>query len=218
MRYAAIIFDLDGTIIDSEKQWGMAYTSVLRQLGVNADRKDLHTRGESIKSNWQKILLENEIKTEKTIDELSAITFIEFRKLIPEITLNDGVTEFMDTLHDAGIPLALATSSDWETTSKIVNDFDLNEYFENITTEEEVVNEKPAPDIFLLSSEKLGVNPSDCLVIEDSFAGVTAGKEAGMKVIAVTDEEDEGLLEQADLVVSGFSEITLKAIDAIGID
>ena len=131
--------------------------------------------------------------------------------MIPEIILNDGVLEFMDVLKESGLPLGLATSTNWETAEKVLTYFGLSNYFENITTGEEVVNLKPAPDIFLLASVKLGVEPRDCLVIEDSQIGVTAAHEAGMRVIAVSPI-------QADLVVEGFPEITLKAIDAIGSD
>jgi HAD superfamily hydrolase (TIGR01509 family) len=218
MKFAAVIFDLDGTIIKSEEEWGKAFTAVLQKLGVKTNEKDSHTRGADIKFNWQSLIAKYEIKTTKTIDELEMLTYTEYEKLIPEITLNDGVLEFMDVLKENGTSLSLATLTNWETAMKVVEHFGLNNYFENITTGEEVVNPKPSPDIFLLASEKVGVLPVDCLVIEDSLSGVTAAKEAGMKVIAVSDGEDTNLLGDADLVVGGFSEITLKAIDAIGID
>jgi len=218
MKFAAVIFDLDGTIIDSESQWGMAFLQVLNELGVRPG-EDHHIRGLSIKSNWQEILAKYDIKTDKTSEELETLTYLEYAKLIPEIKLNDGVLEFMDVLSERGLPLALATSANWEVADKIINYFKLNDRFESITTIEEVVSPKPAPDIFLLASEKLGIDPVDCLVIEDSLPGVTAAHEAGMKVIAInSDEEREDELNEADLVVQGFSEISLKAIDSMGQD
>lgn len=218
MKFAAIIFDLDGTIINSERQWGVAFLKVLNKLGVKTN-DDHHIRGLSIKSNWQTILAMYKVETDKTPEELETLTYLEYTKLIPEVELNNGVLEFMDTLSESGLPLALATSASWEITDKVINNFKLNDYFENITTVEEVVNPKPAPDIFLLASEKLGIDPIDCLVIEDSQAGVTAAREAGMKVIAIdNNEEDENEVENADLVVQGFSEISLKAIDSMGED
>ena len=122
----------------------------------------------------------------------------------------------METLQENGTPLALATSTNWETADKVLEQFGLFNFFESITTGEEVLNEKPAPDIFLRTAEKLGVDPSDCLVFEDSPPGVAAAKEAGMKVVAVNnDEEATEKLQDADLIVDSFSEITLKAIDAL---
>jgi HAD superfamily hydrolase (TIGR01509 family) len=218
MKFAAVIFDLDGTIIKSEKEWVEAFTAVLQKLGIKTNDKDLITRGAALRSNWQKLLTKYNIKTDKTFEELGLLTYAEYEKLIPEITLNDGVLEFMDVLKENGTSLSLATLTNWETAMKVVEHFRLNNYFESITTGEEIANPKPSPDIFMLASEKLGVEPADCLVIEDSLSGITAAKEAGMRVIAVSDGEDVNLLEGADLIVGGFPEITLKAIDAIGLD
>jgi len=216
MKFAAVIFDLDGTIIKSEKVWGRAFITVLEKLGVKTNGSDPHTRGVSLKSNWQNILTKYGIKTSKTPEELEALTYIEYEKLIPMITLNDGVLEFMDVLTESGLPLALATSANWEITCKILEQFSLQDIFESITTGEEVLDAKPAPDIFLAASEKLGVDPIDCLVIEDSPSGVMGAREAGMRVIAISGgEEDKDELNKADLIVESFPEITLKAIDAI---
>ncbi len=218
MRFAAVIFDLDGTIIDSEKQWGMAFLEVMNKIGAKTGG-DPHTRGLSIGSNWKNILEKYKIEIDKTPEELETLTYLEYEKLIPGIKLNDGVLEFMDTLIERGLPLSLATSANWEITNKILEHFKINDHFESITTIEEVTSPKPAPDIFLLASEKLGVEPIDCLVIEDSAAGITAAHEAGVKVIAInTDEEREDETDEADLTVQAFSEISLKAIDSLGQD
>lgn len=195
MKLAAIIFDLDGTIIESEDVWGKAYGYP-------------HTRGVSVQDNWKNILAKCNVKTDKTLEELEILTCKEFEKLIPELKLKDGFFEFLESLEEQDIPLALATSTRWETTSKILEEFDLQNVFECITTGEEVALPKPDPEIFLLASEKLGVDPVDCLVIEDSQAGVTAAKEAGMKVIVISDDE----IENADLIVEGFNEISQRAI------
>ncbi|HKB88576.1 MAG TPA: HAD family phosphatase [Patescibacteria group bacterium] len=217
MKFAAVILDLDGTIIESEEEWGKAFITVMQKLGVNVV-SDPHTVGTSIESNWREILLKHSIKTNKTLQELELLSYDEYEKLIPLITLNDGVLEFMDTLKENGTPLGLATSTNWQTADKILKHFGLDDYFESITTGEEAVNQKPAPDIYLIAADKFGIAPEDCLVVEDSLAGVTAAHEAGMKVIAVTQDENIDKLYIADLVVEGFSEITLKAIDAIGED
>ena len=219
MKFAAVIFDLDGTIIKSEEEWAKAYAVVLEKLGVKTNGNDPPTRGLSIKSNWTNFLIKYNVKTNKTVEELETLTYIEYQKLIPQVTLNDGVLEFIDGLKENGSPLALATSTNWETADKVLKHFGLESSFESVTTGEEVVNPKPAPDIYILASEKLGVEPLDCLVIEDSLPGITAAKEAGMKVIAVRkDEEGSDNLDTADLVVEGFSEITLKAIDGVALD
>jgi HAD superfamily hydrolase (TIGR01509 family) len=218
MKFAAVVFDLDGTIIKSEEEWDRSFAAVLGKLGIESGGRDPSMHGVSIKNRWRSLLLKYNIKTTKTIEELETLSYLEYQNLIPEITLNDGVLEFMDTIKESGRPLSLATSTNWETAQKVLEHFGLKNYFDNITTGEEVVNPKPAPDIFLLASEKLGVLPPDCLVIEDSVSGVTAAHDAGMKVIVVSDKKDAESFSDADLVVEGFPEITLKAIDAKGID
>lgn len=196
MKLATIIFDLDGTIIESEDVWGKAYSGYP------------HTRGVSVQDNWKNILSKYNVKTDKTLEELEILTCKEFEKLIPVLKLKEGFFEFLESLEEQDIPLALATSTRWETTSKILEEFDLQNVFECITTGEEVALPKPDPEIFLYTSEKLGIDPVDCLVIEYSQAGVTAAKEAGMKVIAISDDE----IENADLVVESFGEITQRDI------
>lgn len=203
MKLAAVIFDLDGTIIKSEEEWGKAFISVLKRLGIDTKGRDPHTPGVDIKFNWKNLLVKYGIKTDKTSEELEILTYAEYKKLIPQISLNDGVLEFLNMLRERDLPLALATLTNWEVAEEILNHFGLNNYFESTTTGEEVGSPKPDPDIFLLAAEKLGVEPVDCLVVEDSESGVTAAHEAGMKVIKVVD---------------GFSEITFKAIDAISSD
>lgn len=216
MKLSAVIFDLDGTVIKSEKVWGKAFVNVFKTLGVNIDNSHPQTGGVSLKNNWENLLVKYNIKTNKSSDELVVLTYIEYEKLISEITLNDGVLNFMDELKESGIQLVLATSTKWETTDKILTHFKLTDLFESVTTGDEVLYPKPAPDIFIAAAEKVNMDPSFCLVIEDSESGVMAAKDAGMHVIAITNgEENEDRLEQADLVVEGFAEITPKVTEGL---
>lgn len=210
-RPAAIIFDLDGTLIDSEGVWGKVFVKILNDLGIKADSDHPGEVGASTKNNWKNLIQKYNIKTEKTPEELETLSYIEYNKLIPEVELNDGVLDFLDELKDNGHLIALATLSNWETTDKILNRFDIKDFFDVITTGEEVVIPKPDPEIFNLTADKLGLEREDCLVIEDSEVGVIAAKEAGMKVIAVSDEENSKI-DMADKVVESFSELKLKEI------
>ncbi|HTK03329.1 MAG TPA: HAD family phosphatase [Alphaproteobacteria bacterium] len=197
MKPAAVIFDLDGTIILSEESWGKAFGTVLKSLGVEETDNHPQTRGVSHKKNWENLIQKYNIKTTKPVDELVTLTYVEYEKLIPMIKLNDGFWDFVDVLQEHNLPLALATQTRWETTSKILQHFDLEDIFESVTTAEEVILPKPDPDIFILAAEKIGVEREDCLVIEDSNIGVKAARRAGMKVIKIID---------------GFSDVKLKEI------
>ncbi|HET7099118.1 MAG TPA: HAD family phosphatase [Patescibacteria group bacterium] len=216
MKLTAVIFDLDGTIINSEEAWGKCFINVFKSIGSEFDNNHPQTRGLATKVNLKNIISKYHIKTDKSLDELQTLINIEYVKQIPYITLNEGVLEFMDYLTENNFPFALATSTNWEIVSKILEQFNLQDSFDSITTGEEVINPKPAPDIFLLASEKLGIDPADCLVIEDSPAGVKAAIEAGMKVIAISSfETDENELDEANLEVSSFADITPKVIDQL---
>jgi HAD superfamily hydrolase (TIGR01509 family) len=216
MKLSAAIFDLDGTVIDSEGAWGKAFHNILKSLGIDARETHPEEVGVEVKENWRRLLIRFDIKTEKTLDDLRSLTYSEYMNFIPEISINDGVLEFIENLKDSGALVALATSTSWEVTNKVLNSLKIEELFTYITTGEEVINEKPAPDIFLMAAEKMNLDPENCLVLEDSHSGVEAASEAEMKVIAIDPEEkDSKSLSKANLVVGGFSEISVKIIEEL---
>ena len=88
MKLTAVIFDLDGTIIDSEKAWGKAFVGVFDQLGVKANNDHPQVGGVSLRNNWLNLIKEYNIKTTKTPDELVTLTYLEYEKQIPFITIN----------------------------------------------------------------------------------------------------------------------------------
>jgi len=215
MKISAIIFDLDGTVVDSEEAWAKAFVIVLKSLGADVKEKHPHTSGVEIKKNWERLITKFNIKTNKKSDELAAITSNEYSKLTSEVVLMDGAIEFIENTRNDGILTALATSSSWEVTDKIIQKFKLNNLFDYVTTGDEVLNNKPDPEIYILTADKMSLDPNDCLVIEDSPSGINAGKDAGMKVIAIDPTGEREDLEAADLTVEGFPEITEKIIDQL---
>ncbi len=215
MQILAAIFDLDGTIIDSEPAWGKAFINVLSSFGVKANSPHPQMAGVSIKDNWKRLISKYDIKTTKTLDELEVLIYKEYEKLIPEINLRDGVVDFITNLKDTGIEIAIATSTTWEIADKILRNLNIEYLFDDLTTVEEVVNPKPDPEIFIKAADKLSLEPDVCLVFEDSPSGVQAAKDAGMKVIAIDPTGENKGLEEADLVVGEFSEITPKAVDQL---
>lgn len=215
MNFSAVIFDLNGTILEDEDDYGKAFVKVLKNLGVEIKSTFPQIKGIGVKENWQKLIEKHSIKTDKNIDTLVKETQEEYLKEISEVTVRPGFDEFTKILKDSQIKIALATSNTWEQTDKILDTLGLQDIFDATTTGDEVSYKKPDPDIFLLTADKLGVERSDCLVIEDSLSGIEAAKRAGMKVIAISSEEDSDIFSKADLVVEGFSEITPQAIDQL---
>ncbi len=215
MKLSAVIFDLNGTVLEDEDEYGKAFNIVLKSLGVETGVTHPHTAGIGVEANWPLLNEKYKLKTDKTPEELAKLTQDAYLSQISKVTIRTGFEDFVQSLKDDGIKIALATSNSWTVTDEILHTLNLTDVFEVVTTEEEVLHNKPDPDLFLLTSDKLGVDRADCLVIEDSKAGIMAAHRAGMKAVGITREEDLKEVEGADLIVEGFSEITSKAIDSL---
>ena len=211
MNYSAVIFDLDGTILLNEEVYALAFCQVLKQHGVHLSHKEQtcpHALGIGMEENW-KILRERfSLPSSLSLDQLAHETQDAYHKRIGEVVVRPGFWQLQEELAEQGTLLALATSNNWWLVEDELEDLGLTKYFNVTVTREEVANAKPEPDLFFKSAEKLAVEPAECVVIEDSQAGVLAAREAGMKAVAVlgsyTSEED---FPEADLIVEGFEDI-----------
>lgn len=216
MKISAVIFDLNGTILEDEDEYGLAFNKVLKGLGVETGVKYPHVSGIGVKENWPILLTKYHIKTDRDPSQLEKETQEAYLTTLTGVTIRPGFENFVKALKDSGIKIALATSNTREVTDEILDKVNLRGLFEIITTSEEVKYNKPDPDIFLVTADKLGVERGQCLVIEDTPAGVVAAHRAGMKVIAIARDADYAVkLSEADLVVEAFSEISLEAIDQL---
>lgn len=216
MIISAVIFDLDGTILDDEEEYGKAFNAVLKSLGVDSKMEYPQEKGIGVKENWKKFIERYQIKTNKSPEVLAQETQDFYIKEITEVTVRPGFDDFVDGLKDSGIKIALATSNTWEQTDKILDTMGLQDIFDVITTVDEVLYSKPDPDIFTLTADKLGLERYECLVIEDAPSGIEAAERAGMKVVAISSNEDDTKnLTKANLIIENFSEITPQAIDQL---
>jgi HAD superfamily hydrolase (TIGR01509 family) len=209
MIISAVIFDLDGTVLDNEDEYGKAFNKVLKDLGVDSGTDYPAVGSIGVHENWPILIEKYKIKTDKTIEELGHTTQEAYLKQINQVTLKLGINDFIKNLKESGVPIALATSNDWFIVEADFDRLKLDHYFDCVVTGEEVRDKKPAPDLFLKAAEKLSVEPKECLVIEDAPAGVKAAHTAGMKVVAIArNDETEDELTEADLVVRSYGEIT----------
>ncbi|RLC30550.1 hypothetical protein DRH13_04175 [Candidatus Woesebacteria bacterium] len=209
MKLLAVIFDLDGTVLDNEDEYGIAFREVLSKLGEKTDSEFPHIQGIGVEENWRRLIPKYKIKTKKSIEELSKETQKAYLKILSRVTLKEGVTDFVKDLKDSGIFVALATSNTWPTVEKVFGALDLEGIFDTMTTGEEVRLNKPDPEIFLLTAQKLGVDPKNCLVIEDARAGIKAAKDAGMKVVAIArNSKHAKLLKEAKKVIYDYGELS----------
>lgn len=213
MIISAVIFDLDGTVLDNEDEYGKAFNKVLKSLGVGSGTDYPQVGSIGVHENWPILLEKYKIKTNKTVEELARATQDAYLEQIAQITLKPGIEKFIKNLKESGIQTALATSNNRFIVQEDFDRLKLDNYFDCVVTAEEVNNKKPEPDLFLKAAEKLSLEPSGCLVIEDAPAGVKAAHHAGMKVIGLArDDKTEDELSEADLIVRTYSEITPEAL------
>lgn len=210
----AIIFDMDGVIIDSEPIHFEVDKSTLKYCNINVSNQDLNEYvGMTNPEMWAR--LKENYKIKHSVEELiqlqmdMKLNILENRDEKPI----SGVVNLLKSLKDNNIKIALASSSPKLFIMAVLKKFNIEDYFLKILSGEEVKKGKPEPDIYIEASKMLNVNPENCLVIEDSRNGVKAAKCAGMKCIGFINE-NSGIqdLSQADLVISSLEKINLVLI------
>lgn len=212
----AVIFDMDGVIIDSEPTHMKLENQAYKKLGIDVSTDEHHSFvGTTSYYMWE--VLKNKYNLNQTLEELVDYDRnIYFKYLVSdecEIILIDGVKELIRDLHENGVKLAIASSSPLNVIEAIAKKFKIEQYFEAFVTGDFVKKSKPEPDIFIFASEKLGVSPRNCVVIEDSHNGVLAAKKAGMKCVGInSDPEGSQDISMADLVINSFKEVNYKKI------
>jgi len=185
MNIKAIIFDLNGTILTDEDEYGRAFNKVLESLGVTSQNEIPHITGVGLKENWKEFIKKFDIKTEKTVDELVKETQLVYTQSLNKVTLKKGFLDFVTRMRNEGIKIGLATSNDRMILERVFINFDIQKYFDAIVTSDDVKINKPNPEIFSLCANKLNVDYDECVVFEDSQAGVDAANKIGMFVIGV---------------------------------
>lgn len=210
MSLKACIYDLDGVITDTAKYHYTSWKWVAEQIDYNLTEK----QNQKLKGVGRKESLEKIIKwSGNRISEADKQTYLlkknaMYLELIDTMSPGEvfsGFKEFNDLAKDAKIKVAIGSSS--RNAIRIIDKLDLVLEFHAIVDGGMTEHSKPEPDIFLLAAEKVQCNPSECLVIEDSQAGLTAAKKAGMKSVLFGD--DKGL-KGAQLQIDDWSQADLE--------
>ena len=213
----AVIFDMDGVMIDSEPLWEKAERILLARRGIdyNPTYRDKIV-GLNQKDSGR--LLKETFNLPETIEELLAerINLI-VRIYEEELELIPSLKTILKELKKSGFLLALASSSPLRVINLVLNRFSLNEFFSVVVSGESVEFGKPHPDIYLYTAKKLRVEPEECVVIEDSINGVKSAKSAGMLCIAIPDKRlNQKEFQLADLVVDSLGKISVQMIRNLG--
>jgi HAD superfamily hydrolase (TIGR01509 family) len=203
----AIIFDMDGVLVDSEKHWHtVAEPFFLQYIPMWDDKKALALVGRSSRDIYRLMVAEWGAKL--ALEEFSGFCHQAAQEVyLKRVSLLPGVRELLVEIKARAWSLALASSSPLSWVQMVLERFELHSYFTVVVTADHVARCKPAPDIFLLAASKLAIVPERCVVIEDSLPGVAAAKAAGMYCLAVTNTVSKEELSEADGVVSSLEEL-----------
>ncbi len=205
------IFDLDGTLVDSMWVWSQIDIDYLKIKGCSMP-KNLRSEIVHLSFSQTASYFKNFFNLDDSIEIISKdwhnMALLHYSN---DVKLKLGVRDFLDILKSYKIKIALATSNSVPLLEVCLKNNGIYDYFDSITTTDEVSNGKDCSDVYLLAANKLGIKPEECLVFEDILPAVKSAKSANMKVIAVADDEcldsKEDLLKYADKYIYSFSEL-----------
>jgi HAD superfamily hydrolase (TIGR01509 family) len=211
----AVVFDLDGVIVDSEQVWDDVREQLARERGGRwSDRAQRDMMGMS-SAEWSRYM-HDVVGLAESPEEINREVV---RRLLERYTdrlpLIDGALDAVRRLA-ARWPLGLATSSNREVIQHVLEVSGLAPLFRATVSSEEVGRGKPAPDVYLEVARRLGVDPARCAAIEDSSSGIRAGRAAGMRVIAIPNAHyppDGDALSLADVVLASIRELDVSVVD-----
>ncbi|MBQ9989490.1 MAG: YgiQ family radical SAM protein [Lachnospiraceae bacterium] len=210
----AVIFDLDGSLVDSMWMWRQIDIEYLGKYGIQLP-EDLQKNIEGMSFSETAVYFKETFLLPDSLEEIKAEwNRMAWDKYTHEVPLKRGVRSFLDYCRAKGIALGIATSNSRELVENVIHSLGLKEYFSCIMTGCDVNKGKPSPDIYLAVAKELKAAPQNCLVFEDIVMGIKGGKSAGMKVCAVEDEyslyQKEEKLALADYYIRDYFDLNYR--------
>ncbi len=216
MKNKAIIYDMDGVLIDSEPLWRKAEIETFKDVGLTFTEEmckpTMGMRTSEVIEYWyDKTPWLG--KTKKEVEEklLQRVTQL----IVEEGKAMEGVIFSLNYFKNKGLKIALASSSPMNLIEAVLNKLQIKHYFEVINSAENLNFGKPHPEIYIKTAKELKVKPKECLVIEDSFFGVLAAKSAMMEVIAIPDKEN---INDNNFVIADYNLKNLNEIESLRIE
>ncbi len=210
----AVVFDLDGVIVDSEQVWDDVRQVYTRKVGGTFTEEATRAMMGMSSLEWSRYMAES-LGVPGTPEQINAdIVTLMLERYGEAPPLIPGAVDAVRRI-GARWPLAIASSSNPELIDVVLQTAGIESLFETAVSSEEVAHGKPAPDVYLEAAHRLGVEPVRCAAVEDSHAGIRSAKAAGMRVVAVPNPHfppDEAALAQADVVLGSIAELSIEAI------
>lgn len=206
----AVIFDMDGVLIDSEPIYQEANEELFIRLGISLGYDEYASYvGTNTEFMWTQ--LKNKYNLPQPLEELMEVSKsvrLEALQTLPRLEPVDGVVDFLKLLKTNGYKMAVASSSPKNQIELVTKRLSIGDFFDALVSGDEVKRSKPAPDIFLRAAEILEIAPKDCIVVEDSSNGVIAAKSCHMKCIGYANPSSFTQdLKMADIIIKNFREL-----------
>ncbi len=213
----AAIFDMDGTLIDNTPYHFKSWQALFKKYGKGElSKKTYYTEisGVPIMETLRRVFGNDhdEAGLKELLNEKEAFYRKEYAPYLVPI---NGLENFLTELKDAGVKMAMATSATVEDIDFIMDHVPVRQDFVQIVNSSMVSKPKPDPQIFLKAAEQINMAPSNCVVFEDSLAGIKAANSAGMKVVGITTGHPAEDLHPVDLVINDYSELTVQKLAAL---
>ena len=212
LKYAkAVLFDLDGTLVDSMWMWKDIDMEYLGKYGITLP-PELQEYIEGMSFSEVSAYFKEAFGIKESLEEIKSewVSMAKY-KYTHEVPLKPGALRFLKHLKEQGIPMGIATSNSRDLLDAVLESLEISPYFDCCMTSCEAGAGKPAPDIYLKVAKILKTEPKDCPIFEDTPAGILAGNRAGIPVCAMADENSAGrkdqILQMADYYAETFDQV-----------
>lgn len=210
-KIKAVIFDMDGTLLDSMGVWDKVDRTFFERRGMTMPQdyhKNVKNMHFPVAAQYTKERFSLPDTEESIMEEWTELCYNEYEQ---DVRLKEGAYEYLKLLREKGIKLGYATANSRELCEVCLKNCGVLDYFTSRTYVSEVENGKSEPDIYLLAAERLGVTPDECVVFEDLPMGIKSAKKGGFTVCGVYEEAsqkgEEDFKEYADYFISSFKEL-----------
>ncbi len=207
----AVIFDMDGVLIDSEPLWKIAEREVFSSLGVSVSDEFCEITKTMTTAEVTRFWYDRSPWENRNLYEVEQMVVYRVLDLIEKRECKiGGVKNFVTRLKSKGFKLGVATNSPFVIIPVVLRKIGITDFFDTISSADSEEKGKPDPAVYLRTSEKLNVSPENCIVIEDSYSGMLAAKRAGMTVVAFTNGNKDVNLTHADYKIDSFDRYNLE--------